>query len=87
MANPDFYTSASQLEDTDYQPPCFQDVQSKGEEEEEVEEEEEHPLLIPDPSETHSVIPHSEHNSPEQSSERSRELLDEHLGTIIKAMF
>ena len=87
LANPQFYTKASQLEDADYQPPCFQDVQSMGEEEGEVEEEEEHPLPIPDPLGTHSVIPHSEHNSQEQSSERSRELLDEHLGTIIEAMF
>ena len=82
MANPHFYTKVSQLEDADYQPPCFQDAQSKGEEEEEVEEEEEHPLPIQDPSGTHSVIPPSE-----QSSERLRELLDEHLETIIEAMF
>ena len=76
-------------EDAAYQPPCFQDAQSEEEEEEEEEgeEEEEHPLPIPDPSGTHLAIPRSEHNSPEQSSERSRELLDKHLGTIIETMF
>ena len=75
------------LKDTDYQPSCFQDVQSEREEEEGVEVEEEHPLPIPDLLGTHSVIPHLELNSPERSLERSRELLDEHLGTIIEAMF
>ena len=87
LANPQLYTEASLLEDTDYQPPHYQDNQDKGEEGEEVEEEEEHPLPIPDLSRTHLVIPHSEHNSTEQFSERSGELLDEHLGTIIEAMF
>ena len=87
LANPQFCTKVSQLEDADYQPPCFQDVQSEGEEGEEVEDEEEHPLPIPDPSGTHLVILPSEHNSPEQSLERSRDLLDEHLGTIIEATF
>ena len=86
-SNPHLYTKVSLLEDADYQPPCFQDDQSEGEEEEEGELKEECPLPIPDPSGTHSVIPHSEHNSPEQSLERSRELLDKHLGTIIEAMF
>ena len=35
LANPQFYTEASQLEDADYQAPHFQDVQSEGEEDEE----------------------------------------------------
>ena len=87
MANPNFYTQVSLLEDADYQPPHSQDVQSDGEEEEEEEVEEDRPLPIPDPLGTYLVIPHLEHNSPEQSSERSRESLDEHLGTIIEAMF
>ena len=87
LVNPQFYTKMSQLEDADYQTPHVQDVQSEGEEEEEVEEEEECPLPIPDPSETCLEIPHSEHNSPEQFSERLRESLDEHLGTIIAALF
>ena len=86
-ANPQFYTKVSQLEDADYQLPCFQDDQSEGEEEEEEEKVEECPLPIPDPSETCLEIPHSEHNSPEQSLERSRESLDEHLGTIIETTF
>ena len=87
LSNPHLYTEVSQLEDTDYQLPCFQDTQSEGEEEEEGEVEEECPLPIPDLSGTHLVILHSEHNSPEQSSERSRESLDKHLGTIIEATF
>ena len=57
-ANPQFYSEASQLEDTNYKPPHFQDIQSKGEEEEEVEEEEERPLPIPDPLGTHLEMPH-----------------------------
>ena len=48
MANPKFYTQASLLEATDYQPPHSQDVQSEGEEEEEEEVEEGCPLPIPD---------------------------------------
>ena len=73
--------------DDNYKPPHFQDISSKGEKVEEVEEEEECPLPIPDPSGTHSEIPHSEHNSPELYLQRLRELLDEHLGTIIQATF
>ena len=60
-SNPHLYTEVSLLEDANYQPPHFQDTQSKGEEEEEGEIEEEHPLPIPDPTGTHSEIPHSEH--------------------------
>ena len=78
---------AAQQEDTDYQPPRFQDVSSEGEEEEEQEEEEEHPLPIPDLLGTHLEIPHSEHSSQEQFSESTRDLLDRHLGTIIEEMF
>ena len=48
LANPKFYTQASLLEATDYQPPHSQDVQSEGEEEEEEEVEEGCPLPIPD---------------------------------------
>ena len=87
LANPHLYTEVSLLEDTDYQPPRYQGNQDEGEEEEREEEGSECPLPIPDPSGTHSVILHSEHNSPERSSERSRESLNEHLGTIIKTMF
>ena len=87
LSNPHLYTKVSQLGDADYQLPRFQDTQSEGEEEEEGEVEEECPLPIPDLSGTHLVIPHSEHNSPKQSSERSRESLDKHLGTIIEATF
>ena len=87
LANPQFYTKVSQLEDTDYQPPCFQAIQSEGEGEEEVEKEEEHPLPIPDPLGTCLEILHSEHSSPEQFLESTRDLLDEHLGTIIEETF
>ena len=86
-SNPHLYTEASLQEDTAYQPPCFQDAQSKGEENEEGEVKEECPLPIPDLMGTHLEIPHSEHNSPERFSERLRELLDKHLGTIIEATF
>ena len=86
-SNPHLYTKTSLLEGTDYQPPRFQDAQSEGEEEEEGEVKEEHPLPIPEPLGTHLEIPHSEHNSPEQFSERLRESLHEHLGTIIEATF
>ena len=82
LSNPHLHTKASQLEDANYQPPRFQDIQSEGQEEEEGEVKEEHPLPLPDPMGTHLAILHSE-----RFLERSRELLDEHLGTIIEATF
>ena len=87
LANPEFYTKVSLLEDAGYQTPCFQDNPDEGEEEEREGEEEEHPLPIPDPLGTHLEILVLEHNSPEQSLEGLRESLDEHLGTIIEATF
>ena len=86
-SNPHLYTEASLLEDAAYQPPGYQDSQDKGEAVEEVEEEELPPLPIPGPSGIQSMIPPSEHNSPGSSLERLRDSLDEHLGTIIEAMF
>ena len=56
-SNPHLYTKASLQEDAAYQPSCFQDTQSNGEEEEEGEVKEDQPLLIPDPLGTHLVIP------------------------------
>ena len=86
-SNPHLYTEASLQEDTAYEPPRYQDAPDEEEVVEEIEEEELPPLPIPGPSGTQLRIPHSEHNSPGSSSERSRELLDEHLGTIIEVMF
>ena len=86
-SNPHLYTEASLLEDAAYEPPRYQDNQDEGEGEEEAEEEELPPLPIPGPLGTHSEIPPSEHNSPGLSSERLREQLEEHLGTIIEAAF
>ena len=95
--NPNLYSEASLLEDTDYQPPRYQDDQSVAEEEdeevhqEEVQEEEvqeeEHWLPIPEPLGIHLRIPCSEHNSPDSYSGRLRELLDEPLGTLIETTF
>ena len=87
LSNPHLYTKASLQEDAAYQPPRYQDSQDEGEEEGEEEEEELPPLPIPEPPGTQLVIPPSEHNSPGSSLERSRESLDERLGTIIEAMF
>ena len=84
LANPQFYTETSLLEDTDYKPPCVKDTEHPGEEEE---EEEERPLPIPGPLGTHSRIPPSEPNSPDSSQERLRESLDTHLGMIINEIF
>ena len=86
-SNPHLYTEASLQEDAAYEPPCYQDAQDKEEVEEEVEEEELPPLPIPGPSGIQSMIPPSVHNSPGSSLERLRDSLDEHLGTIIEAMF
>ena len=86
-ANPHLYTKVSLQADADYQPPCFQDTSNQRAEEKEIEGEKEHPMPIPDPSGTHSEIPHLEHSFRERSSTSSRDLLDEHLGTIIEEMF
>ena len=69
--------------DNNYEPPRHEETETLGEEE----EEEGHPLPIPDPLETHSRIPESEHSSDEQSSELTRDRLERHLGTIIEEMF
>ena len=63
LSDPHLYTEASLLEDTNYQPPCYQDTQSEGEGAEEEEVVEEHPLPIPGLSETHLEILHSEQSS------------------------
>ena len=86
-SNPDQYTEASLLEDTAYEPPHFQDDQDKEEAEEEVEVEEQQPLPVLLQPTIRSATPHSEHNSPESSFERSSELLDEHFGTLIEETF
>ena len=86
-SNPHLYTEVSLQEDAAYHPPCYQDDQDEGEVVEEVKEEEQPPLPIPDPSGTQLWIPHSERNSPGSSLERLRELLEEHLGTIIEVTF
>ena len=86
-SNPHLYTEASLLEDTNYQSPRYLDDLDEGEVEEEVAEGELPPLPVPAPQGTQSGILPSEHNSPGSSSERSSELLDKHLGTIIEATF
>ena len=87
MANPQFYTEVSLIEDADYQPPCVEQAEPQGEEEEETEGEENCPLPILAPSGTHLEILHSEQRSREQSLERLRDLLDKQIGTIIEEMF
>ena len=86
-SNPHLYTEASLLEDTDYEPPCYQDDQEEGEVEEEVEEEEQQPLPVLLPPRIQSATPHSEHNSRGSFLERLRESLDEHCGTLIETTF
>ena len=76
-ANPQFHTDSSDAEDDNYEQPCHEDSENRGEEEEEEEkeeeeeeeEEEENPLPIPGPSSTCLTTQELEKLSNEQSSE------------------
>ena len=74
-------------EDAAYKPPHYQDDQDAGEVEEEAEVEEQQPLPVLLPPRIQSATPCPEHSSPGSSSERLRESLDEHCGTLIETTF
>ena len=81
--NPHLYSESSHHMDNNYKPPCLKDFDSQKEEE----GKEESPLLILDPTGTHSRILPSDINLEEQSSASMSDRLERHLGTIVEETF